>query len=274
MSIEVKINKAKVFLKKKNINKIDVVIVCGSNFSFLSKILTMKITEIEYAKIPGFKGPTIPEHPGRIVYGKIDNKLVALLLGRYHFYEGYSQEEIAFPIRVLIKMGAKNVILTNSVGSLSKKFKVGSLVAIKDHLNLLQVNPAIAAISENIGQRYPDLLDLYNNKLRVIAKKAAKNILADLKEAILAYGAGPCFETEAELKWLKVIGADVVGWSLVPEAIAAMQLDAQVLGLSLITDFSSKVNNIAKIDVNKIFSLSINKQKILQKYFSKLLKGM
>jgi purine-nucleoside phosphorylase len=196
---------------------------------------------IPYAKIPHFPQSTAIGHAGQLVLGKVDGVDVIGMQGRVHLYEGYSAKEVAFPVRVFARMGIKAVILTNAAGGIRGDFTQGRLVAITDHINLQGSNPLIGANEERFGPRFPDMTMAYDRQFRQMAQTHAKRLGIDLGEGVYAALTGPSYETPAEIRYLKTIGADLVGMSTVPEVIAARHSGIRVLGISCVTNAAAGI---------------------------------
>ncbi len=196
---------------------------------------------IPYPKIPHFPQSTAIGHAGQLVIGKVDGVDVVGMQGRVHLYEGYSAKEVAFPVRVFARMGVRAVILTNAAGGIRKEFTQGRLVAIIDHINLQGSNPLIGSNEEKFGPRFPDMTMAYDRSFREIALAHAKGLGIDLGEGVYAALAGPSYETPAEIRYLRAIGADLVGMSTVPEVIAARHSGLRVLGISCVTNAAAGV---------------------------------
>lgn len=219
-----------------------VAIVLGSGLGAFADDLTNS-TAIRYDEIPDFAQATVEGHAGRLVVGESENVTIAALQGRFHFYEGYSLEDVTFPIRVLKLLGVRTLILTNAAGSLNTEFTPGSLMVISDHINLMGVNPLIGANDERFGPRFPDLTSTYDPDLQSIVIDEAKAINVDLRRGVYAALSGPSYETPAEIHMVRTLGADAVGMSTVPEAIVARHMDMKVIGISCITNLAAGVSN-------------------------------
>lgn len=193
---------------------------------------------IDYNEIPGMPISTAPSHKGRFVFGTLNGKEVLLMQGRVHLYEGYTTQEVIFPIRMMKALGIKNLILTNACGGINKDFQVGDLMLINDHISFFVDSPLIGKNDDNLGQRFPDMSNAYNKDLRTLIKKIAYNNAIDLREGVYAQLKGPQFETAAEIHALSVLGADAVGMSTVIETIAANHCNIKVCGISLITNLA------------------------------------
>jgi len=219
-----------------------VAIVLGSGLGAFADELT-ESTSIAYKEINGFAQATVEGHAGRLVIGKAGEVPVAAMQGRFHFYEGYSLEEVTFPIRVLKSLGVRTLILTNAAGSLNTEFTPGSLMVISDHINLMGVNPLIGRNDERFGPRFPDLTSTYDPDLQNIVIHEAKALNIDLRRGVYAALTGPSYETPAEIHMVRTMGADAVGMSTVPEAIVARHMDMRVIGVSCITNLAAGVSN-------------------------------
>jgi len=196
-------------------------------------------TKIPYAEIPHFPQSTAIGHAGQLVVGNVDGIAVAGMQGRVHLYEGYSVKEVSFPIRVFARMGVKAVILTNAAGGI--KFTQGRLVVISDHINLQGVNPLTGFNDERFGQRFPDMSTAYDKRFREMAVGQGNRLGIGIDEGVYAALAGPSYETPAEIRYLRTIGADLVGMSTVPEVIAARHSDVRVLGISCVTNAAAGI---------------------------------
>jgi purine-nucleoside phosphorylase len=196
-------------------------------------------TKIPYAEIPHFPQSTAIGHAGQLVIGNVDDIDVAGMQGRVHLYEGYSVKEVTFPIRVFARMGVKAVILTNAAGGI--KFTQGRLVVISDHINLQGVNPLTGFNDERFGQRFPDMSSAYDKRFREMAVGQGNRLGIGIDEGVYAALAGPSYETPAEIRYLRAIGADLVGMSTVPEVIAARHSELQVLGISCVTNAAAGI---------------------------------
>lgn len=194
-----------------------------------------------YGKIPGFPRSTAVGHAGQLVVGKTGGIAVAAMQGRVHFYEGYSAREVVFPMRVLGRMGIRTAILTNAAGGISLDYNQGALVVISDHINLQGTNPLIGPNDERFGARFPDMTEAYSKSYREIALAEAKRLGIDVHEGVYAALSGPSYETPAEIRYLRTIGADLVGMSTVPEVIVARHMGIRVLGISCVTNMAAGI---------------------------------
>ena len=233
-----KIKKAAKYILK-NIDTVpETALVLGTGLGYFAEFLKEK-TIIPYKKIPGFPVSTAPDHAGRLVFGTLAGKRVMIMQGRIHYYEGYSMDEIVFPVRVMKILGIKNLILTNAVGSINTDYKVGDLVMIKDHIKFFNDTPLRGENIDNFGPRFNDLSNAYTKKLRELAREVALAENIPLNEGVYSYMPGPCFETPAEIRMLRTLGADVVGMSTVPEVICASHAEINVFAVSFVTNLAA-----------------------------------
>ncbi len=194
---------------------------------------------LPYGEIPHFPASTAPGHAGRLVYGLLDGKPLLLMQGRFHYYEGHPMERIAFPVRVLRALGVERLILTNAAGGANPGFAPGDIMLITDHLNLTGQNPLIGPNDDGLGTRFPDMSHVYDPGLIAAAAAVAAELGQELRRGVYAWFTGPSFETPAEIRMARVLGADAVGMSTVPEAIAARHCGLRVLGISCITNLAA-----------------------------------
>ena len=217
-----------------------VAIVLGSGLGDFAGTLANAVT-VPYHTVPGWPVPTVIGHAGKLVVGEVRGRRIAVLAGRAHFYEGHPMTTVVFATRLLGVLGVKTIILTNAAGGINTSFSQGGLMVIDDHLNLMGTNPLIGHNDERFGPRFPDMTELYSKRLRAVAARAAeKNGLA-IEHGVYVGLHGPSYETPAEIRYLRTIGADAVGMSTVPEAIVARQMGLEVLGISCITNMAAGV---------------------------------
>jgi len=202
-----------------------------------------KATRIPYANIPSFPRSTAIGHAGQMVIGKVGSVAVAAMQGRVHLYEGYSVNEVAFPTRVLGRMGVRALILTNAAGGINLEYKQGALVVITDHINLQGQNPLVGANLDRFGPRFPDMTQAYSKPYREIALRAARKLGKTLYQGVYAALLGPNYETPAEIRYLRTIGADLVGMSTIPEVIAARHMRLKVLAISCVTNMAAGISD-------------------------------
>lgn len=235
-----KINAAVVAVREKTALVPKVGIVLGSGLGGLSDSVQQPCT-IPYKEIPGFAPSTAPGHAGKLLLGTIGSVPVVCMQGRLHYYEGHSMEDIVFPIRVMKALGAETILLTNAAGGVNTSYKPGDLMLLTDHINDLGTNPLIGQNEEQVGPRFPDMTYVYTPALRRLALEAAKECGFTLQQGVYLATTGPSYETPAEIRMFRTLGADAVGMSTVPEAIAAAHCGLQVLGFSLITNMGAGV---------------------------------
>ncbi|HYO98600.1 MAG TPA: purine-nucleoside phosphorylase [Pyrinomonadaceae bacterium] len=217
-----------------------VALVLGSGLGAFADDLEDAVA-IPYEDVPGFARSTVEGHAGRLVVGRVAGVPLVVLQGRFHFYEGYTLDEVTFPIRVLGLLGVKALILTNAAGGLNNSFKQGALMLISDHLNLMGANPLRGVNDSRFGTRFPDMSDVYDREFQEATICEAQAMKTELKRGIYAALTGPSYETPAEIRMLRALGADAVGMSTVPEAIVARHMGIKVLGLSCITNMAAGV---------------------------------
>lgn len=217
-------------------------LVLGSGLGDFGELLAEK-TEIPYVQIPGFPTSTVPGHAGKLIYGNLNGKPLLCLSGRFHFYEGYEMKDVAFYVQVLKTLGVEQLILTNAVGGINTDFKPGDLMLITDHIKFFDTTPLRGKNVEELGPRFFDMSHAYTPALAQTARMAAKEAGIELREGVYAFMPGPCFETPAEIRMLRTLGADAVGMSTVPEVIAAAHCGLQVLGISCVTNMAAGILN-------------------------------
>jgi purine-nucleoside phosphorylase len=210
-------------------------IVLGTGLGALAEMIDVEST-VPYDEIPGFPEPTVETHSGRLVLGTLGGTPVVAMQGRFHRYEGYTLQEVTFPIRVLRALGAGTLVVSNVSGGMNPLWDVGELVLIDDHINLLGDSPLIGPNVDELGPRFPDMSEPYDLALQDLARSAALELGIRLNRGVYVAVPGPQLETRAEYRMLRMLGADVVGMSTVPEVIVARHMDMRVLGLSIITD--------------------------------------
>ena len=196
---------------------------------------------IPYREIPGFPASHVAGHAARLVFGRMGEKEIVAMQGRFHYYEGFSMRELCFPIYVLRQLGVKDLAVTNACGAVNAAFAPGDLMLITDHINLSGRNPLIGPNDERFGPRFPDMSEAYDRKLCAFARETAASLEIPLREGVYAFYSGPSFETAAEIRAFKTLGADTVGMSTVPETITAVYLGMRVLGLSCITNMATGI---------------------------------
>lgn len=235
MSIYERSHAAAAFLTEKIDQLPEVGIILGSGLGGLVHAVDTEI-EIPYEEIPDFPHATVEGHLGRLVIGRLGGKQVAMLAGRFHYYEGYSVEQVTFPVRVLQALGVKTLFVSNACGGMNPAFKIGDLMIISDHINLFPEHPLRGANDDRLGIRFPDMSEPYDRQLIELAKTIAKEQGLPIHTGVYAGLTGPTFETPAEYRWLAKMGADAVGMSTIPEVIVARHAGMRVFAASVITD--------------------------------------
>jgi purine-nucleoside phosphorylase len=228
------------FLRSRADIDVRVALVLGSGLGAFADQLE-DAEPVPYDEVPGFARPTVEGHAGRLVLGRVGGVGAAVMQGRFHFYEGYTLEEVTFPIRVLSLLGAKSLVLTNAAGGLNNSYEQGALILISDHLNLMGTNPLLGRNDPRFGPRFPDMTEVYDREYQEAAISESHEMGLELRRGVYAALSGPSYETPAEIRMLRLLGADAVGMSTVPEAIVARQMGLRVLGLSCITNMAAGV---------------------------------
>ena len=213
----------------------DVALILGTGLGALGREIAVRAT-IDYSDIPGFPLSTVESHAGRLLCGTLGGKTVIAMQGRFHRYEGYSLQQVTFPVRVLQALGAETLVVSNACGGMNPLWAAGDLMLISDHINMLGDNPLVGQNDDRLGPRFPDMSAPYDPALRALARDVAIEQRLTLREGVYVAVAGPNLETRAEYRMLRALGADVVGMSTVPEVIVAVHGGMRVLGLSIVTD--------------------------------------
>lgn len=230
------------YLSAKLPEKPEIAIVLGSGLGPFADAVENP-TVIPYEDIPGWPRSTAVGHAGKLVFGTINGRRVAVMSGRAHYYEGHSIDKCVLGVRVLAKLGARKVILTNAAGGIKLTYARGALVLITDHINLQGTNPLLGPNDDTLGPRFPDMTFAYSPRLRQLALDTAKKLSLHLDQGVYACLSGPTYETPAEIRYLRIIGADLVGMSTVPECIALNHMGAEVLGISCVTNMAAGITN-------------------------------
>jgi purine-nucleoside phosphorylase len=210
-------------------------IILGTGLGALADEI-QKDCAISYDKIPHFPISTVESHAGRLLFGKLGGRDVMAMQGRFHFYEGYTFQQVTFPVRVMKELGVKILIVSNACGGLNPQFEIGELVLITDHINLQGGNPLLGKNDDKLGPRFPDMFNAYDRELRELAIQTALEVKVPLQKGVYIGVTGPNLETAAEYRFLRIIGGDMVGMSTVPEVLVARHQGTRVLGFSMVTD--------------------------------------
>lgn len=231
-----KIKAAVNYIRKTGYNNVpEAALTFGSGLGGMSERMEIEL-EIPYGDIPGFVPATVDFHKGSLIFGQISGRDVVAMNGRIHYYEGYSMQQITFPVRVMRELGASTLMLSSITGGVNPEFSAGDVVVIVDHINLMGDNPLIGPNDERLGTRYPDMMEPYSQRLISIAEKHGRSQGLRLPRAVLLALSGPTFETRAEYRMLRNMGADIIGMSIVPETIAAVHGGMEVVAFSLVSD--------------------------------------
>lgn len=231
------------YIKAHTTKRPKIAVVLGSGLGNLTDGFTEK-EELPYKDIPNFPVSTVVGHKGALLVGRLGKNEVYAMEGRFHFYEGYSMQEVCYPFYVLKHLGVEQVILTNACGGINRDFAPGTLMLITDFINMMGTNPLIGPNDERFGPRFPDMSEPYSQKLRVLAQNAADELGISYKEGVYMGFMGPCFETAAEIRAFAGMGADAVGMSTVPETIVCNYLGMEVLGVSCITNMATGIQTV------------------------------
>ena len=263
-----KIQETVEFLSKKGMKDPDFGIVLGTGLGSLVNMIDIEIS-ISYKDIPNFPVSTVPGHSGALIYGKLGNKNVVAMQGRFHYYEGWEMKEVTFPIRVMKFLGIENLIVSNASGGVNPKFKVGDIMIIRDHINMMPEHPLRGMNDDRFGPRFLDLHEPYNLKMIAAIENIAKQNNIGIQKGIYLALQGPTFETPAEYKMVSLMGADAVGMSTVPEVIVAKHMGMHCLGISVITDLGleGQVEEVSHEAVQLAAKLSEKKVSKLVKEF-------
>lgn len=239
-NMKIKLDKTAAYLKDMRKDVPEIAIILGSGLGSLADFIEDR-QEIPYAEIPNFPRTTVPGHEGKLIFGRIGSRKVMAMKGRFHYYEGHEVGVVVYPVRVFGMMGIKNLIVTNAAGGVNTGFAPGDLMLIKDHISFFVENPLRGENLDELGPRFPDMSAAYDRSLQKMAMDCAQRFGIDLKCGVYAYCKGPSFETPAEIRALRTLGADAVGMSTVPEVIAARHMGMRVLGISCITNMAAGI---------------------------------
>ncbi|GEL76096.1 purine-nucleoside phosphorylase [Tenuibacillus multivorans] len=235
------INESKTYIEEQlSTTKPDIGLILGSGLGILAdEIENPKV--IPYADIPHFPTSTVSGHKGQLVIGTLQGQHVIAMQGRFHYYEGYSMQQVTFPVRVMKALGVEQLLVTNAAGGINESFNPGDLMLISDHINMMGDNPLIGPNVDELGPRFPDMSQAYSNELMKVAKSCAQEINLNLQEGVYVGNTGPTYETGSEIKLLRTLGGDAVGMSTVPEVIVANHAGMKVLGISCISNMAAGI---------------------------------
>lgn len=267
-----KVKESRAFLAAQGADKIDIAIVLGTGLGALVQHIDVKHI-IPYNEIPHFPQATVEFHKGQLLVGSIAGTRVAVMQGRFHYYEGYSMQQITFPVRVLKALGAHSLLLSNAAGGMNPQLRKGDLVLIEDHLNFLPDNPLRGVHEAALGNRFVDMSAPYSDRLNALLHAAAPTLPVALKKGVYAAVMGPNLETRAEYRWLRQSGADMVGMSTVPEVIVANQIGLACAAVSVITD-ECDPDHLAPVDIQDIIAVAGRADQSLSRLFAAVAGGM
>lgn len=229
------INEAVAYLRTRTNAKPPIGIILGTGLGGLAKEIRKNLV-VEYEEIPHFPISTVESHHGKLIFGTLAGKSVVAMQGRFHYYEGYTLQQVTFPVRVMKFLGVRTLLISNAAGALNPLFRKGDLMLMVDHINLLGDNPLIGPNDDTLGPRFPDMSEPYSRELIELTEQTALDLKIKLQKGVYVAMQGPNLETRAEYRFLRIIGADAVGMSTVPETIVAVHMGMRVLGLSILTD--------------------------------------
>lgn len=241
-------------------------IILGTGLGGLVKEINI-IDEISYEDIPNFPVSTVQSHSGKLIFGELGGKHVVAMQGRFHYYEGYTMQEVTFPVRVMKLLGIEKLFLSNASGGVNPDYEVGEIMIIDDHINLFPAHPLIGKNFDELGPRFPDMSTAYDKKMIALAQEIAKENNIRVAQGVYAGLTGPTLETPAEYKYVRVIGADTVGMSTVPEVIVARHMDIPCFAISIITDLGveGKIQETSLEDVIEVANRQEPKMTIIMK---------
>lgn len=265
-----KIDQSAAYLATAGYNNIHTGIVLGTGLgSFINEIEIEQ--SLPYHQIPNFPLSTVESHKGKLILGRLGDKKVAVMQGRFHYYEGYSMQEITFPIRVLAKLGISSLLLSNASGAMNPAFKKGELVLLDDHINLLPENPLRGLNGPEFGNRFVDLSAPYSKRINDLLKTTAAGMKVVLHEGVYVAVMGPNLETRAEYRYLRAAGADIVGMSTVPEVIVANHIKLECAAISVVTD-ECDPDNLSAVSIEEIIETAGKADKVLGKLLKETVK--
>ena len=266
------IQESKKFIEGKCTEKPEIGIILGTGLGKLAGAIKQDCV-IDYEEIPNFPLSTVEAHAGKLILGTLSGKRVMAMQGRFHYYEGYTMQQIVFPVQVMKFMGATTLVVSNACGGINPLYKPGTIMVIDDHINLLATNPLIGQNDRRIGPRFPDMSEPYSRRLIDLCVKVALDNKIPIERGVYASMSGPCLETRAEYRMLKTLGADVIGMSTVPEVIAAVHCGLKVLGLSVVTD-ACLPDCLEPADITRIIAIAAGAEPKLIKLIEKVLESL
>lgn len=269
MTMQEKIKAAQTYIVSRGVDSPYVGIVLGTGLGNLATKIKADV-EINYEDIPHFPVSTVESHSGKLIYGSLNGKKVLAMQGRFHYYEGYSAEEITFPIRVMNALGIKKLLISNAAGTVNPEFKKGTLMLIDDHINMIPDNPLRGKNLDELGPRFPDMSQPYDSEMNNILKEIAIEKAITLHEGVYTPVAGPNLETRAEYRFLRRIGSDAVGMSTVPEVIVANHMSLPCVAISVLTD-ECDPDNLSPVSLGEILEIAGKAEKDLTALYVELI---
>ncbi len=245
-----KVQETVAFLQERGIKTPDYGIILGTGLGNLADKITVEI-EFPYENIPNFPVSTVEGHSGKLIYGTIGDKKVLAMKGRFHYYEGWSMQETVFPVRVMKFLGVEKLIVSNASGGVNSSFKIGDIMIITDHINMIPEHPLRGKNDKRFGERFVDMHEPYCHKMIAKMEKIAQQLNVEVQKGVYLALQGPTFETPSEYRMVRILGADAVGMSTVPEVIVAKHMNMKCFGLSIITDLGSE-GNIAEVSHEEV----------------------
>ncbi len=266
------INSTADFLKSKLTSLPEIGIVLGSGLGGLANKIEAEVA-FDYSEIPNFPVSTVEGHAGKLIFGKLGGKNVVAMQGRFHYYEGYGMNKVVFPIRVMKQLGISHLLLSNACGGVNETYEIGDIMIINDHINLFGDNPLMGPNVDELGTRFPDMSEAYEKSMISKAHAIAKHNGINVQEGVYAGVSGPCLETPAEYKYVRIIGADVVGMSTVPEVIAARHMGIPCFACSIISDLGveGKIVEVTHTDVQEV---AVKAEPLMTTIFTELIKEL
>ena len=272
LDLKRKISETKSAIQKQVSIRPSVGIILGTGLGELVKEIKNK-KSIPYDELPNFPVSAVQSHENQLVFGRIGQKRVVAMQGRFHYYEGYSMKDITFPVRVMKALGIRTLVVSNASGGMNPQFSGGDLMLITDHINLMGDNPLIGPNNEGLGPRFPDMIEPYDGRLIELVEKVALQERIPVKRGVYVAISGPNLETRAEYRFLRMIGADAVGMSTVPEVIVAVHAGLRVLGISCITD-ECLPDALKPVDIDMILKVAAEAEPKLSRLISTTIKSM
>lgn len=264
------INAATDFIRSKGVDQPEVGIVLGTGLGNLALQIDAEQI-IDYVDIPNFPVSTVESHSGKLICGNLSGKKVVAMQGRFHYYEGYSAQEITFPIRVMKALGVKKLLISNAAGTVNPDFKKGTLMLIDDHINMIPDNPLRGKNLDELGPRFPDMSEPYDREMNEMLKKIAQELKITLHEGVYTPVAGPNLETRAEYRYLRKIGSDAIGMSTAPEVIVAKHMGLPCCAISVLTD-ECDPDNLKPVSIAEILEIAGKAEKDLTRLYLELIK--